>query len=514
MTAGGIITRDKGNTKIRETRDNNRYNDAVFMRCEGYLIENIRRTVQKYALIPPGTKLVVGVSGGADSLTLLHMLYTLQSTLSCQLHVATLDHGLRGEQGAADAEYVSRFAETLKLPVTVSKANVAALAAQKKIGIEAAARLARYDFLAAVARAAGVERIAVAHHADDQAETILMHLLRGAGLRGLGGMAIRSAVPGHPALTLIRPLLWATRAQILAYCAEHGLEPREDVTNEDTAMLRNTIRLDILPRLESLNPHIGRSLSQLGDITRVENDFVEQQLQEFVLRTAVQRFDGRITVNRIVFRNLHPALQRRFINWAAREIKPVLNDLGYPHIVEAVALGLGGQQGARALLVEGLQVRVDYDVLVIERADSPLLEHDAAFMTNDGGIVVNIPGITHIPDSQWSLLASLTPITTEVTGYGSEELRLALPNQAELVLRGRREGDRFAPLGMGSHSQKLNRWMINRKIPQHLRDQIPLLCVDGTVAAVYMEWRWFVAEAYAVRDNSPRVVYFQFLQNL
>jgi tRNA(Ile)-lysidine synthase len=475
------------------------------------LIENTRRIIQKNQLIPPDTKLVVAVSGGADSLALLHILYTLQSSFGWQLHVATLDHGLRGEQGAADAAYVRQFAESLGVGVTVGKADVKMVAAQKKIGIEAAARTARYDFLAAVARESGVDRIVVGHHAGDQAETVLMHLLRGSGIRGLGGMTSQTSVPGHDDLKLIRPLLWASRAQIETYCKEQGLSPREDATNQDTTLLRNAIRHDILPDLQKLNANIEHGLGQLANIARVENDYIEQQLHEFVARTAVQRFEDYISVNRMVFRNLHPALQRRFITWAAREIVPHIEDLGYIHVVEAVAIGVDGGQGARALLVDGLQLRVDYDELLLERQDATRPESDAPVISATAEIEVKIPGVTAVSVNQWVLQASLTPI---LEFEQRKLLRLAIADTNRVTMRGRQEGDRFAPLGMNGHSQKLNRWMINRKIPQHLRQQIPLLCVDGNIAAIYMHPHWFVGEAYAIQDNSPRVVYFQFLQNL
>lgn len=475
------------------------------------MIENTRRVIQKYQLIPPDSKVIVGVSGGADSLALLHILYTLRNSSGWQLHVATLDHGLRGEQGAADADFVREFAESLGVTVTVGKADVKALAAQKKIGIEAAARTARYDFLAAVARENGAERIAVAHHAGDQAETVLMHLLRGSGLRGLGGMAWLSAVPGHSDLKLIRPLLWISRAQIEMYCKEQGLIPREDATNQDTTMVRNAIRHDVLPDLQKLNPNIERGLGQLADIARVENDYLEQQLHEFVARTAVRQFEGRISVNRTVFQNLHPALQRRFITWAVREIVPQMEDLGYIHVIEAVAIGVDGAQGARALLVDGLQLRVDYDELLLEHQNAARLEIDVPSMTLAVEIAVQIPDVARVGATNWALKASLTPPDDSDQ---AKLLRLAIAADSRVTMRSRREGDRFAPLGMDGHSQKLNRWMINRKIPQHLRQQIPLLCIDGNIAAIYLHSHWFIGEAYAVQDNSPRVVYFQFLQNL
>ncbi|MEO8613426.1 MAG: tRNA lysidine(34) synthetase TilS [Chloroflexota bacterium] len=473
------------------------------------MLESTRRTIQKFHLITPNSVLIVGVSGGADSLALMHILYTLQSTLQYRIHVATLDHGLRGEQGAADAEYVRTVAESLGIPVTVGRTDVLHQAADQYMGIEAAARLARYMFLASVAQKLNADRVAVAHHAGDQAETVLMHLLRGAGLAGLGGMALQAPVPEHPDITLIRPLLWNTRAEIEAYCKANGLEAREDATNRDTTLLRNNIRLNILPSLEQVNPHLQRALGHLADIARVEDDFVKTQLAELTASPTVQKRGGRIVIERDAFRHLHPALQRRFIAWAAGQVTSI-EDLDYPHIVESVAMGMNGKQGGRALLTDGLQARVEYEEFIVERRDAPMPEFDQPLMHEGETLKIEIPGVVKLPDSQWRLHISLDAPTENV----QPEARLNIPEGVIVTLRGREEGDRFAPLGMDGHSQKLNRWMINRKIPRSLRDRIPLICMDGKIAAILVDSQWYVSESSSVNDNSRRVVYFHFLQNL
>jgi tRNA(Ile)-lysidine synthase len=469
------------------------------------VLNSTRRTIQKYQLITPDSVLVVGVSGGADSLALMHILYTLQSTFRCRIHVATLDHGLRGEQGAADAEYVRKMADSLGVPVTVGRTNVT----NQGSGIEAAARSARYHFLAFVARKVGAERVAVAHHAGDQAETVLMHLLRGAGLAGLGGMAVQSPMPERPEVTLIRPLLWNTRTEIEAYCTAHGLESREDATNRDTTLLRNNIRLNILPSLEQVNPHLQRALIHLADIARVEDDYVQGQLAEIAVSSAVKKGGGRVFIERATFKNMHPALQRRLIAWAAGQVTPV-EDLDYQHIVDAVEIGLNGKQGGRALLTDGLQVRVEYEDLIVERRDAPMLDFEQPLIAEGVTLKIEIPGVVKLPDSQWTLHITLDAPVDNVL----PEACLSIPEGVVVMLRGRYEGERFEPLGMGGHSQKVNRWMINRKIPRSFRQRIPLICVNGDIAAIFVDSQWFVSESSSVNDNSRRVVYFHFLQNL
>ncbi|MEO8397393.1 MAG: tRNA lysidine(34) synthetase TilS, partial [Chloroflexota bacterium] len=199
------------------------------------LVESVYKTLLRRNFLPASARLIVGVSGGTDSLALLHTLLALRDRLSLNLHVATLDHGLRGDAGADDARFVQTTAQSWDLEVTAGYADVGALAQAQQIGIEAAARLARYEFLAGVADAFHATHIAVAHNADDQVETVLFHLLRGSGLTGIGGMAYIAPLPGHPHRTLIRPLLDIPRADLDAYCREQGLQPRHDASNDDTS---------------------------------------------------------------------------------------------------------------------------------------------------------------------------------------------------------------------------------------------------------------------------------------
>jgi len=468
------------------------------------VFESIRQIIQKFNLIPPGSRLVVGVSGGADSLALLHILNNLSQHNRFELHTATFDHQLRGDAGAADAEFVRTLSTAWNIPVMVGKADVKKLAQEFGLSIEAAARKARYDFLAQVARTVGADRIAVAHHADDQAETVLLHLLRGAGGRGLGGMRLQSPVPNHPELMLIRPLLRSTRAEIEAYCQEHDLTPREDATNADTAILRNRLRHETLPYLAQLNPHIASVLAQLAEISAVEDDFLSAEVARVTHEHAAFNEDH-VTIDRKAFRALHPALARRFIIAAARHIAPMHDGLDYVHILDAVEIGLRGEQGALALLGGGLRVRVDYDSLIIESENRLPSSVNAPTIPLNAEVLIQIPGITQI--GNWELYASFTP--SEDT-----QARLTIPEGAVVTLRTRREGDRFAPLGMGGHTQKLNRWMINRKLPRVLRDQIPLLCINDRIAAIIIEPEWIVSEFAAVQTDSQRVIHFHFRQNL
>jgi tRNA(Ile)-lysidine synthase len=497
-------------TKQGERRMNDCYN--VPTGAERLKVLNkVYRTIEKYDLIPPGSGLVVGVSGGVDSLALTHILYTLRRTWRCIPYVATLDHGLRDQAGVDDANFVVEQARRWGLPVLSKQVDVKSLAAETDIGIEAAARLARYNFLAEAAEHFGTKLVAVAHHAGDQAETVLMHLIRGSGLHGLGGMSPKAAMPGHPHLTLIRPLLHVMRAEIEAYCREHGLVPRQDATNRDTTYLRNYLRHETLPHLERLNPNIQRSLAQLAETAQVEDDYVQSQLDTFV-EAHVSTSDEHVTVTRADFEVLHPALQRRLVIWAVRKVRSEIESLSYTHIVEAVEIAVSGKHKAIALLTQGVRLRVEYDTLFIEHQDTPPPTVDQPLMGDGSTTSVNIPGQTILPDSQWMLVAEVGEGAGDITA--ADKGHLAISEHQAVTVRGRRRGDRFAPLGMSGHTQKLNRWMINRKVPQYLREQIPLICVDDEIAAIYMDTQWFISHNFALRDETARTVKLQFEKHL
>lgn len=466
------------------------------------LLDQVLSDIHARGLIPPGSRLVVGVSGGTDSLALLHILAALRLSLTLDLHVATLDHRLRGAAGAADARFVVGTAQAWQIPVTAGAVDVGALAQERGLGIEAAARIARYDFLAAVAREVGAERIAVAHHADDQVETVLLHLLRGSGLSGLAGMSYSAPLPDHPDLTLIRPLLAVTRTDLEAYCREHNLQPREDASNEDITYTRNRLRRETIPYLRQLSPQIERRLLQLAEMAAVEDDFVEAALHE-AIDPHVNRSEGRISLSHQVFSKLHSALQRRFIVWAARSLDDG-HEVDYRRVNAALDMVGRWREGARTQFRGGVQLRTARQAVIVERVvealapDVPLLPDASAV------IPLIVPGTTPLGDG-WSLIGAYLPPT-------GESARLAVPDGGVLRLRGRRAGDRFAPLGLAGHTQKLSKWLIDHKVPQPLRDRLPLVEIDGQVAAIY--WRaWFVSELFRVTGQSQQIIVLQFRNN-
>lgn len=474
------------------------------------LAAEVRRYVQRYALFRPGAAVVVGVSGGPDSLCLLHVLHGLAADWNLRLHVAHLDHGLRGAEAQADARFVAAFAADLGLPCTVAAADVQALATAGGLSLEEAARQARYRFLAGAARAADADTIAVGHNADDQAETVLMHFLRGSGVAGLRGMLPKAPLAeyrlGQPAdavagLWLVRPLLAIPRRAIVAYCARHGLQPRFDQSNEDTTFFRNRLRHELLPILEQYNPAIRGVLTHTAEVLAGDHQVLHAEVQAAWARltagapAADQAAPGEVHLDLAGWRRLPVGLQRAVLREAIRRLRAGLRNINWEHVERAVWLCREGTTGQKATLAAGLEAEIGYQTLRIgpERASAPASWRGAPLTPQQspapllaGPLSLPAPGRLVIGD--WCI-----EVTAVERAALPADLAAAGPWVAwldagavgpEISLRPRQPGDRFQPQGMAGHSMKLNEFMINAKIPHEFRAGWPLLIGAGGIAWV------------------------------
>ncbi len=434
------------------------------------LQQRFSRLLRQQGLILPGSRLVLAVSGGADSLAMLHLFSQLGPELALELQVACLDHGLRGAEGNADAAFVRETAQQLGLPVT--------LGAVTGLRSEADARRARYDFLAETALAWGAESVAVAHHADDQVETVLLNLLRGSGLRGLVAMRQRAPLPGHPQLTLLRPLLGVRRSELQAWCHAQGLQPRQDASNDDLRLRRNRLRHETLPALRQLSPGLDQALLRLAAGAALDYDYIQQQLTA-ATAGALHRSGQRIRLRRETFNGLHPALQRHVVLHALRQLDG--QEMTSGHVEQAVALAQSGVTGQQLSLPGSLQLRLDYEDVIFEHKDvAP--DWRGPLLNDSGPLAVCHPGETPLPGNVWRLV-----IGKAGSDDAAPQALLSFPPDATLTLDTRRPGDRFAPPGLRGHTQSLKRWMINQRLPRAIRYQVPLLRVDGVIAAIFTD---------------------------
>lgn len=475
------------------------------------LLPLVTAAIARDGLIAPGATVVVGVSGGADSLTLLHLLVRLRDELDLTLIAATLDHGLRGAAGAADAEFSRQTAEAWGVPAIVGRADVPALAAARRLNVEEAARQVRYTFLLHAARQVGAETVAVGHHRDDQAETVLMHLIRGSGLSGLRGMLPRlrlsdyhllpdapitlepSAKPATPDRWpwLVRPLLDVPRAAIDAYAEAHGFQPRVDATNAELTFFRNRLRHEVLPLLETLNPNVRAVLARTARVLQADAEIVQAAGDAALARIALAIDRDAIVLDRGGWGALSLSEKRSIVRHAVGWLRPDLRDVGFEQVDAALRVADEGPTGAAATLPGGLMLRVRYATLVIagvETAIAPAEEGSAPALDPGEELSFRAGEPVRQAFGAWTFEAELLPPDADLAAWHGDPLAaaLAVPPDAPLVLRTRRPGERFQPRGMGGRSQKLSDTLINMKVPAAWRDRVPLLAVGDAIA-------WFVA---------------------
>lgn len=453
------------------------------------------------ALFEPGELLVIGVSGGADSLCLLHVLHTLPPALAPALHVAHLHHGLRGAEADADADFVAGLAAAWGLPCTVGRADVAAEATAAGLSLEEAGRRARYAFLASAAQMVGARTVVVAHNADDQVETILMHFLRGSGLSGLRGMLPLSPLPRPPwgravvdpplnalpqpsaaaDLRLARPLLDVPRADIEAYCRAHALIPRLDHTNFDVTLFRNRLRHELLPLLETYNPGVRDALRRSALVISDEQQVLRQMLADLWPQVVTQSAGRAITFSLASWRPLHAAWQRSLLREAIHRLRPGLRDVGFQHVERARRLlaSPACATGQRVTLPAGLALTVSYTTFAVADGQAPADDRAGPQLTVSA-LPVTAPGVTLLPDSGWQLQAEMRAPDALPPAWQSANQPWRAFLDADvlgpaLFLRPRQPGDWFCPLGLGGHRTLLNAFMINHKLPASLRPRWPLL---------------------------------------
>jgi len=453
-------------------------------------------------LVTGGEKIVVAVSGGPDSVCLLHILYRLRRELGIKLHIAHLDPQLRGAESDAAAAYVARLAKRFKIPATIASRDVQAYRVKHKISLEEAAREVRYAFLAEVVNKTGAAKVAVGHTSSDHIETVLMHLIRGSGTKGLRGLlpAARQKISGET-LNVIRPLLQLTREDTTAYCKAHKLEPREDSTNLSLKPFRNKVRLKLLPELRKYNPQIAYALLKTATTAAVDLDFIEQEARRIHEKiTTVEK--GSVAIDKKTFMALHTALQKQVLRFSIESVLGSLKDIESGHI-EEILNALEKPAGKVIGLPFGLNFYIDYDKYILALESAPFCPLPAL----ESEFALNVPGKTK--SSGWVVAASVVQPSAALikkTGEGFTACFDAAAAGKKLTVRRRLPGDRFQPLGM-EQEKKLNRFMIDSRVPRAWRGRVPIVCAGGRII-----WAagWRIDERYRVKPDTKKVLKLEF----
>lgn len=469
------------------------------------LLHTLRRACREHDLLRPGP-LVVAVSGGADSVCLLHLLHRLGPAFGLRLHVAHFQHGLRGAAAAEDARFIAALADALGLPATFGGADVASDARATRRSLEAAAHDRRWAFLEAVRWRIGGGDIAVGHTLDDQAETVLLHLLRGSGLAGLAGLPPRRG-------RVVRPLLTIRHAAAVAWCQAHNIAWREDATNAEPWCRRNAVRLEALPLLRGFNPGLEATLGATAEALQADLAYLLREAAAALSRLVTEGADGRDHLDIAGYRALPEALRRHLLLlWLGGGSNPAVIRHGHPRALDALlkegragsdalthatvraldALLREGRAGAAATLPGGRQLVVQYgDAVQIEPGEAAALP----------AVTLRVPGVTLAPGWGWR-------ITTMLDGPGSTvaERWIARLDAAAvdlpLVLRSRQPGDRMA-LPSGAGSKKLQDILVDAKIPRRERARVGV--VEARNGIVWLAGRRVAGWARAT-ERSARVL--------
>jgi tRNA(Ile)-lysidine synthase len=437
----------------------------------------VDEAIARHGLIADGDSILVGVSGGADSVALLHLLAARASEGRLRLGVAHLDHGLRPES-ERDAGFVRAMAAGLGLDVYVERVEVAETQRRWRLSLEEAARRARYDFLQSTAARHGYVKVALGHHADDNAETLLLNLLRGSGRLGLGGIrAIREGV-------YIRPLIRATRSDIEQYLQIRKLPFRTDRTNSDTAILRNRIRHRLLPLLESdYRAGVRTVLSRTAEVLADEEDWIEGLLRPDMERMTTACGQGRLTLAAADFGRMPLAAARRIARAAVRRVQGDLRRIGSVHVEQIIHLSRRRGAAGPLYLPGDVRVRVEGAELVFERRTAESMPALQAAPLGDFEYTLSGCGALFIRETGDRFSLREVPRDEAADPRAAEPQTAFLDRDAvrfPVTVRNRRPGDRFAPLGAGG-TQKLKKFFSDHKVPAAVRRCCPLLVSDGRI---------------------------------
>lgn len=470
--------------------------------------------IDKYRMIEEGDVVLVGVSGGIDSITLLYSLYFSRDSLKCNLVVAHANHGLRGEESDREAEFVREIAGELKLPSVIEKIDVLGYMAEKGLSKQVAARELRYAFFEKAGRQYSANKIALGHNADDQAETVLMRLLRGSGAKGIAG--IKPVRDGK----IIRPLIEIRRDEITEFVKEKGLKFVEDPSNLEPYYLRNKIRLELIPLLKKeYNPNIIETLREAAEIIGDEDEFLESYCSKILSDISLSKGSRLIEIDTLKLKNFHIAIQRRIIRIALRIIKGDLLKISAVHVEDILNSINKGFSGKSLNLPDGIQAIYEYDKLKIKGQEIKNKEAKVRF-----DIPLKIPGETILSKPKCKFA---TEIISPEEFYRDSSVAPLLQNdnlvrchserseeskftaffdmdklKVELRVRNRVNGDIFHPSGMKG-SKKLKEFFIDEKIPRRERDSIPLIVSGDTILWVVGKR---VSDYGKVDDNTKRIL--------
>lgn len=456
--------------------------------------EKVINVIKKYNLIEKDDKIVVGVSGGPDSMALLYILNEIKEELGFNIYVAHINHGIRKQEADADEEYVKNICSELMIPFYSTKVNMDEYAKKNKLTSEEAGRAIRYDFFNRILDDIGGGKIAVAHNKNDQAETLLMRFFRGTGLEGLRGMKYKNA-------NIIRPLLDAGREEIEKYCSDNDISVRIDRTNLEPIYGRNKIRLEVIPYIaQNYNKGIIDTLARTSKLMQMDSEFILEIVEKKYKKIVVEESQNSIVLDIDNFEKEHYSIKSRIIRQSIEKINGSLKGIEEKHINNILNLMEENVTGKNINISNNIIIKISYGNMIIEK-ESRLRKTLFRYPLHIGKPV-------YIDELNAAIISNVLPISEVDIKYINRFIKYFDYDKIKgvLYIRNRKDGDRFTPLGMHG-SKKLKDFFIDEKIPRDERDSIPIIEDNGKII-------WIVghriSEEYKVSNNTSKVLVLEY----
>ncbi len=448
--------------------------------CSHQILQQVAQTIFRHNMFSKGDRVLVGVSGGPDSVALLHILVQLAPEWELAIGIAHLNHCLRGAESDRDADFVVRLAATLSLPCYNEAIPVQKDPAFRKLSLEAAARKVRYDFFDRISRLHGYHRIATGHQRDDNAELMLMFLFRGSGPLGFSG------IPPVREGRFVRPLISVGRNELVAFLNENAIPYHVDKSNRDMRHLRNRVRHETIPYIQACcNPGIVETLNRFSRIVRSEDEWLNELIQSAYENTLVSSDNHRVVMSISALTALHEAAGRRVIRSAISRIKGDLLKISFSHIEAVRELAQRRKYPARLMLPDGIRIQRDQSLLTFHRVEESLRKSRLEVAPGPQSFFYLVSGPDErvvITETGASLTFSVLPDETGKMDGPSENIALLDLDMLDfpLILRNSRRGDRFSPLGLAG-TQKIQKYFIDHKIDRTERPRCPILLSKNAV---------------------------------
>jgi len=449
--------------------------DKQGKRIEVYVLKTVEQTIKEYSMLQEEDNVLVGVSGGPDSIALLHVLSKISPKFSFRLGIAHLNHGIRGKDSDKDAAFVLSFAKHLNIPCYIEAADVQRYRRNHKLSLEQAARRVRYDFFHRLSKIYQFNKIALGHHLDDNTEMILMALFRGSGPLGLSG------IPPIRDNKIVRPLIRLTKSEIKEYLNASQLKFVIDRTNQDIRYLRNRIRHQLIPLLkDQYNPKISESLNRLAGIIRSEENWVKQFINPLYGSSVLKSGDMELTLFIPHLKCNHPAAKRRIVRMAIERVKGNLKRITFNHVDMIIRLMESGPGWGRLDLPDRILVRRNADRMVFSKENRslrmiktgflPIEPHDFSYevVKPETVNVLEINAAVSFSEIDIKKIQDICFAGQRVAFFDIKKVKYPL------ILRNFRRGDRFSPLGM-TGTQTVKKFLMNRKMPRDERYNCPVL---------------------------------------